>query len=317
MRTGPRTASVSWPPGATVALVLACILWAASSIAAKVALGDGSAAANGTMGPFTLAAVRFGVGGAVLYAFLRIRGHWMPVRPEDRGRFLLLGGLGIGLTYMVFYGGMRFTTATETTLLVAAEPVLIALLARMILRERLTPLQGSGLAVGVAGVYLIVVRGLVPRAEGTVLANAVVAVSLVFESYSSIVGKRLTSTYPGLVVAATGMLLGAAMLAPFAVHEALSRGMSTLGAAQWSAVAYLTLVCSCLCYGVWYSLLRRYPVSKMAAFLFIQPLLGPVYGYVLLGETMTMWTVAGAVLVVAGVWMVAAPSAARRGAARA
>ncbi len=288
-------------------LGLACVLWAGSSIAAKVALGSGSGPSEAKLGPFTLAAVRFGVAGMLLYLFIILRGEWRPVAPSDRRGFLLLGTFGIAMTYAVFYGGMRYTTATETTLLVAAEPVLIAAIARAVLNERLHVTQTAGLLAGFAGVYLIVVRGWMPRIEGSVLANGVVTGALVFEAYSSVVGKRLTSRYPGLMVACLGMLLGAAVLSPFAIAECVTRHAGAPGPREWLAVAYLTIVCSAVCYGIWYSLLRRYPVSSMAAFLFIQPLMGPVFGYIFLNEVLGLWSIAGAVLVMLGVWLVVRP----------
>jgi len=69
-------------------------------------------------------------------------------------------------------------------------------------------------------------------------------------------------------------------------------------------VGYLTLICSALCYGVWYALLSRHTVSSMAAFLFIQPLMGPVLSYVLLKETLGGWSILGGLLVILGVALV-------------
>jgi drug/metabolite transporter (DMT)-like permease len=288
------------------ALVLACVLWAGSAIAAKVAMGDGANVSPAKMGPLLLACVRFGVAGGLLAAYLGLRRELEPIRKGDGWRFVALGALGIALTYAVFYGGMRFTTATETTFLVAAEPILIALLARAFLAEALQPRQAAGLTVGLAGVYIIVFRGLVPHAEGSVWANAVVTAALVFEALSSVLGKDLVRRYAGLVIASYGMLIGSAFLAPAAVWETLHRPPWRPGAAELVSVAYLTLLCSCLCYGIWYSLLKKHTVSSMAAFLFIQPLLGPVYGALILGEHVSLWTLTGAAATVAGVWMVAA-----------
>ena len=286
--------------------MLACALWAGSSVAAKVALSSSSTIPPGKVGPFLLAAVRFGLAGALLFAFCRWRGYWRPIPSRDRRAFVALGTFGIAFTYGVFYGGIRFTTATETTLLVAAEPVLIALLARAVLGERMRATQISGMLVGLAGVYLIVMRGLTPTLQGTAVANAVVTGALVFEALSSVIGKRLTQSYPGLQVAALGMLIGAAVLLPFAVHETIAHHVGLPGPVEVLAIVYLTLVCSALCYGIWYLLLPRFSLSSMAAFLFIQPVLGPVYGYLLLGERMGIWTILGGGLVMLGVWLVAA-----------
>ena len=303
--TEPNAHGEPWRPGAVAALTLACVLWAGSAIAAKIALGDGSDSDPSKIGPLQLAFVRFAVAGLLLLVYLRSRGALTAVSKPDRRRLVALGAFGIAATYAVFYGGMRYTSATETTFLVAAEPILIALLARLLLGERLARLQGIGMAAGLAGVYVIVFRGVVPSIEGTVAANAVVTLALVFESYASIIGKDLAKRYDGLTVAAYGMLIGSACLLPLAAWETWVRASWRPGWQELAAIAYLTVLCSALAYGIWYSLLRAHSVSSMAGFLYIQPVLGPVIAYLMLGERMSVWTFAGAAATLIGVWLIA------------
>lgn len=293
------------PLGAALLLAFINILWAASAIAAKIALGDMGGQTAGKVGPYTLAFTRFGAAALLLYLFLRLRGHAIAIRRADLRSFALLGALGIAATYGIFYGGMRFTTATEASLIIAAEPILIALTARLLLGERLRRIQSIGLAVGFAGVYLIIVQGLVPTLSASVLANAVIAFALCFESLASVIGKRLSGLYPGLVVITVGMGVGAAALLPFAAVELARRPPGVPGVPEAASIGFLTVVCSFLCYGVWFSLLARYNVSAMAGFLFIQPMMGPLYGYLFLGERLHPWTAVGAALVLSGVWLVA------------
>lgn len=301
-----------WRVRSVAALSLACVLWAGSAIAAKVALGDGSDESPAKIGPLLLACVRFAGAGLLLMLYLRARHALVPVERSDRRRLVALGAFGIAATYAVFYGGMRYTSATETTFLVAAEPILIALLARVLLRERLSRLQGLGMAAGLAGVYVIVFRGIVPTFEGTVAANTVVTLALVFESYASILGKDLVRRYDGLSVAAYGMVIGSVCLLPLAIWEASMRVAWRPGWPEIAAVVYLTVLCSALAYGIWYSLLRRHSVSSMAGFLYIQPVLGPVFAYLLLGERMSVWTFVGAAATLAGVSLIALPERKRR-----
>ena len=294
-----------WSIKSAIALSLACAVWAGSAIAAKVVIGHGSHPPVDKLGPVSLACIRFGVAGLLLLVYLRMTGRLQTLDRSDRRRMTLLGCTGIGVTYAVFYGGMQYTTATETTFLVAAEPILIVVLARALLGERLLPAQAIGMVVGLCGVYVIVFGGVVPRLEGTAVANAIVTLALVFEAYASVIGKALTRRYPGLMVAAYGMLIGSLFLLPGAIFETYHRPAWKPGWPELIATAYLTLLCSCLCYGIWYSLLERHSVSSMSGFLFIQPVLGPIYGMALLGESLSVATAAGAAITLAGVWMIA------------
>jgi len=220
---GSTRAAGEWTLSRTLVLGMICVFWAGSSVAAKIALGDGGAAGQGKIGPFTLASLRFGAAGLLLVLLLRTRHELVPIARDDLLRFVLLGALGIAITYAVMYGGLLYTTATETTLLFGAEPVLIALLARLVLGEHLRSAQSVGMMLGLIGVYLVVFRGLAPRFEGTIVANAIVSGSMLFEAYASVLGKRLTGRYPGLMVAAIEMLVGSVLLVPFAVRELATR----------------------------------------------------------------------------------------------
>lgn len=291
------------PLEASLLLVLANVLWAGLSLMGKNALT--------ALGPSTLAFLRFGPSALLLFVVARVRGEVFDIRREDWGRFLVLGGLGIAVTYGVYYNGLAATTATESTLLIASEPILIALFARIMLGEQLRRIQVLGLGIGFLGVYLIIAQGAVFQLTTGVMANLLVILALCCECFASVVGKRLTGSYSWLVVLTVEFALGSALLLPHAALEVLRHPPSALGWAIWVNVAYVGLLCSFFCYGVWYWLLPRCPISTMAGFLFIQPMMGPVLGYLFRGERMLPWTVAGAVLVVVGVWLVAMVSSQR------
>jgi drug/metabolite transporter (DMT)-like permease len=310
----PRRPAAHVPLGVVAILILINVLWAASAAAAKIAMGGSAGQPPTGIGPFTLALFRFAPASALLWAMARVRGEQLSMRREDRLSFVLVGLTGITLAYAVFYTGVRLTTATETTLLIAGEPVLLTLMAWALLHERIGRRRQAGLALGFAGVYLVIVRGLVPAGGGNVLGNAVVALSLCFECYSGIIGKRLTQSYPGLMVGSIQMATGSALLVPFAAVELASHPHLHPTAAAIGGVVYLSVFCSAICYGAWYVVMERHPLSSMAPFLFIQPVMAPVFGYWLQGERLHLWTAIGAAFVMAGVWLVAAsaPGAARQ-----
>jgi drug/metabolite transporter (DMT)-like permease len=278
-------------------LVLINIFWAASSVIAKIALTS--------MGPSTLSFARSAPAGLLLYLLLRARGERIHIDRKDYLRFFFLGAFGLAATYSIFYSGMKGTSANEATLLIAAEPIVIALMARVVLGERLREVQVLGMAVGFAGLYVIIMRGLTPTFGGTALANAVITLALCFECYASVIGKQLSARYSGLTIVTVEMMVGAAVLLPLAAFEIVRGSYAPAGPAVWGSVAYLSLVCSFFCYGVWFWMLPRYNVSSMAGFLFIQPMLAPFINYLVGGERLGAWTVAGAGLVMTGVWLVA------------
>jgi len=173
------------------------------------------------------------------------------------------------------------------------------------LGERLRQIQQVGLVIGFAGVYLIIAQGLLFRILTGVIANATIVAALTFECCAAVVAKRLTDRYRWVVVLTLEFGVGALLLLPGAAWE-LSRATSApIHWAVWANVAYVSLLCSFFCYGVWYWLLPKHPISAMAGFLFIQPMMGPVLAWVFRHEKMGPWTLLGALLVVVGVGLVA------------
>jgi len=270
-------------PAAALALAGINLLWGGSLVAAKYALT--------AFGPFTLTAMRFFPASLLLLAAARAGGHRLTVRRADWPALFLLGSVSIALTYGVFYIGADRTSATDASLLFACEPILIALFAGLFLRERLTLRQWNGLLLGVLGIWLI---------AGQALGNRIALLALCFETAASVLAKRLASAYPGLVIVSWQMLIGSSLLLPVAGWE-LAHRSATL---SWQALGgwlYLSLLCSALCYGIWYHFLTRFPVSAMGVFILLQPVVGPLYGRLFLGESLRPGSALGGALVLLGI----------------
>ncbi len=278
------------------------LLWAGSSLAAKVALVS--------IPPMTLAFARFALAGLLMYSVALWRGVDLRVARRDWGAFWAMGILGLALTYLLQYVGLSLTTVSNAALLHATETVFLSILAFIFLREAMPRVKVAGIIVGLFGVYLIIANGWrLPPFSGATEGNLLIAVALAFEAGSSIVGKGLVARYPILSVVTYQMLSGAVALAPFCVFELLRQSaqghLMTLppAPALWS-LAYLILPCTVLGYLVWFTVLDKHQASEMSVFLFVQPVAGAFLGAFFLRDRVTPFTVFGAVLVLLAVGLV-------------
>ena len=73
------------------------------------------------------------------------------------------------------------------------------------------------------------------------------------------------------------------------------------GSVVWLAVLYLGLIMTALGYGIWYSLVRKHPISLIAPFLLLLPVFSIAGGVMFLGETLTIRVLIGGAVVIAGV----------------
>jgi drug/metabolite transporter (DMT)-like permease len=283
------------------------LLWAGSSLAAKVALGSPG---HPGIPPMTLAFVRFALAALLMYGIAVVRKVDLRVARRDWGAFWSMGVLGLALTYLLAYQGLRLTTASNFALLHATETVFLSVLAFWFLHESLSKVKLIGIGVGLVGVYLIVANGLVVHTiSHSLQGNLLIALALAFEASSSIVGKNLVARYPPLSVVTYQMLSGAIALAPFCAYELTRQTLAGPSlalpppAALWSLL-YLIVPCTVLGYLIWFTILDKCKASEMSIFLFIQPVAGAGLGAYFLGDKITVFTLIGAVLVLLAVGLV-------------
>lgn len=274
------------------------LLWAGSSLAAKIALVS--------IPPMTLAFARFSLAALLMYGVALALKVDLRVARRDWAAFWGMGILGLALTYLLSYLGLARTTASHYALLHATETVFLSALAFFFLREAMPKARIAGIALGLLGVYLIVANGLaLPPLSKSVEGNLLIALALAFEASSSILGKGLVTRYSALSVVTYQMLSGAIALAPFSVWEMVQHGHTPHPSmpALWSLL-YLIVPCTVLGYVIWFTVLDQRSPGEMSVFLFIQPVAGAFLGAHFLGDKITSFTLVGAALVLTAVFLV-------------
>ena len=258
----------------------------------------------------TLAFTRFSLAAVLMYAVAKALKVNLAVSRRDWGRFWAMGIVGLACTYLLSYAGLSRTSVADASLLIATEPVFLAILAFAILREAMPATKLGGIAAGLAGVCLIVNDGFVPRPfSGMVAGDLLITLGLVFEAGSSILGKGLVSRYPAVSVMTYQMTSGAIALAPFAVWELLrptaaSPAVTLTHLPVLLSLLYLVLPCTVLAYTAWFTILDKQDAGSMSVFLFLQPLIGTALGALFAHDRITRFMIVGAMLVLTGIGLI-------------
>ena len=282
-----------------VAAFGAVALWGVSFVATKAALDE--------LTPVTLVFTRFGLGTGLLLGLVALRGGAV-IPPRDAWPPLaLMGFVGIFVHQMLQAHGLTLTTAVHTGWLIGLIPIWSALLARMLLGEAFGGMKSAGLVVGFLGAALVVTRGSIsadvlglPTTRGDVL---ILASTLNWAVYT-VLGHATIRSLGALRATAGTMLFGWLLLAPFFLAGAGWTEYASASATTWIAVAFLGLACSGVAYVLWYEAIRGLETSKVASFLYLEPLVTVVAAFFLLGETLTLSTAAGGLFVLVGVALV-------------
>lgn len=265
--------------GVVAALLVVYLVWGSTYLAIRIAIE--------TLPGFTMAAVRFLVAGAILYLWGRRTGGAAPTRAEwlrlaGIGALLLLGGNG-----GVVWAEHRIGSGVAA-LLVAIEPVWVALLAPMVIGAKRSGLvTAAGLALGVGGVAALVLRR---AGDEATRADPAGAVAVVIASLCWALGS-LWSVRGGLPASRTvsvggQMLAGGAFLA---AAGAVTGEWSTIepggfSARSITALLYLVTFGSIAAFSAYTYLLQKTPPLVASTYAFVNPLVAVVLGWLFADE---------------------------------
>jgi drug/metabolite transporter (DMT)-like permease len=281
--------------------------------------------------PLLLAGMRYLAAGLLLYpaglrASRRSAGTDEQRGVGERGRGPRLGlqawlaGAVIGILLLVVGNGG--VSVAETALssglaavLVATVPLWMIIFARLIGHEAVTVPSAAGLAIGLAGVAILVDGGGASGGLGSILLVLFASASW---GLGSVLSHRLALPANALVAAAIEMIAGGVVLlaAAAGTGELASVQWSAVPAGSWVALAYLIGPGSILAFSAYGYALSRLPVSTVSTYAYVNPVVAVLAGVLVLGEHLSWRETAGAALVVGAVVIVmSGPRLRRRSAA--
>ena len=274
-------------------LILFNVFWAATLSASK--------ALEPHLGPGGVVTLRFGGAGLGMLLLW----PWLPGAAPRGWDFAKAGVMGC-ITFVLGQRLQVFATqagsAGNSSVLMAAEPVLTAVAASLFLREHVPARRWIGFALGALGVLLLCG---IWRADfkWASLATSVIFISSFFcEAAYSIIGKPLIER-AGLLKVMT-----VALAAGLVVNLAID-GPSTLAAARtlppkaWLIVAYLAVICTMIGYALWFVVIRETDVNVAVMTILAQPVAGVPIAVVWLGEPVHWGMLWGSLAIVAGLFV--------------
>ena len=245
--------------------------------------------------PILLMALRFAVTALVLVWFVR-----MP-RGQMAALFLI-ALISAALQYSLTFTGLKGLDAGVAALIVQLEVPFLVLVGAVFLKEKTGWRKWAGIALAFFGVYQIAGEPRISAALASVLL--VVAGAFVWAVGQAMI--RRLRDIDGLTVTAWVAVMAAPQLlaVSLVVETGHWQAIQSAGWVVWATVLYLGLVMTALGYGLWYTLIRRNPVSRVAPFLLLLPVFAVLGGAVFLGEVMSAGTMLGGALVIAGVGII-------------
>jgi drug/metabolite transporter (DMT)-like permease len=285
------------------ALAAVYLIWGSTYLAIRVMVRD--------IPPLLGAAVRYLIAGGLLLAVLAARDGARWARPRARririGRRSLWSAALVGL--LLPAGGNGIVTLAEkhvpsglAALLVASVPLWVIVLRRGVARERIGRATLAGVGVGFCGAAVLLLPG--SRPAGTSIAGMVlILIAAASWACGSFAAPRLRLPSDPLLSVGWQMLWGGAVLlvAGVAAGELGQVHVAHTALDSWLAIAYLITAGSIVAYTAYAWLLQHAPISQVATYAYVNPLVAVVLGWAILGESLATATAIGAALIVVSV----------------
>lgn len=280
-------------------LIGAMFMWGGTWIAGRIIAQEVAA-------PLAVASLRFVLAGLVVAAFALGSGRRLPLPATAKawGVIAALAFTGVFLYGLCFFYGLQLVAAGRGALVVALNPVMVALLAWLFGQERMNPRKGLGIAVALLGCLTVIgngdplalLQGEVGLGEWLILGCA-----LSWASYTFI-GRRVAQSLPALAVTLYASLLGALFLGLAALFEGAIEP-ATWSLRVWAAMAFLAIFGTAMAYTWFTAAVHQIGVARASVFINLVPVFAVLQAAVLLDERLGLPVLVGGLLVIAGVWL--------------
>jgi len=281
-----------------VKLLLMAVFWGGTFIAGKIAAQR--------VGPYSAAFLRFAIASIFLsLTALKQEGRFPTLQRHQLFPVFLLGMTGVFAYNVFFFKGLKLIEAGRAAIIIANNPIFIALFSALLFRERLTRLRLAGILVSISGAVLVITRGdwhMIGSGAvgwGELFILCCVASWVTF----SLLGKVLLSELSPLASVLYAALCGTLCLALPAWREGILTDWPTYLAADWLSLFYLGFFGTVLGFVWYYQGIQRIGAMKAGVFINFVPISAIIFSFFILQEPLTLSLLFGAAMVLSGVYL--------------
>ena len=246
--------------------------------------------------PILLMAFRFSLTALVLVWFVKPPLGMMT-------KIFWIAVISATLQYSLTFTGLYGLDASTAVIIVQLEAPFLAILATVMLKDRLGARRTTGMILAFLGVVLTAGE---PETESEIFPIFLVAGGAFVWSVGQIMVKNLGGQVGGFTLIAWVAVFAAPqlMISSWMFEDGQIEAIKNAGWIGWGTVAYMGLVMTALGYAVWYHLLGKYQVNQVMPFLLLVPVSSIIGSILILGESLNLRELIGSAIVIIGVWII-------------
>lgn len=288
-----------------IMMVFSSLLSAGAFIAGKLAIVQ--------FPPFTLTFFRFFIAAVTVFWLLR---YWYPDRWRLEKReivpLIILGLIGIFGYHALFFSCLKYTTAINSSLIAAVNPMLTAVIAAIFLSERLTPLRIFGIALSFFGVVCTITDGkwevitsMTFNAGDLLMLGAVICWAVY-----GVLNRRVMDKYdiPPIKLNFYVFIVGCLISIPFSLWEQPGSLLRHTTFGGWMSIFYMAICSSVMAYVFFSTAVKAIGAPRTAIFINLIPVFTIILSVVFLGEAFGWIKLASTALIILGVYLTTKPT---------
>ncbi|MBA7615319.1 hypothetical protein ES703_22597 [subsurface metagenome] len=284
--------------GATdIFMLLAVLCWAINFSFIKIALREFS--------PQAFNGIRLLFASLILIIALFVKGEGFSLAKSDILKILFLGIIGNTAFQLLFIHGLNWTTASNTSVIMAMTPVFVALLSVLLKQEKIQWAGWLGIVISFIGFYFIITKqvGTFQFSWKELRGDLMILIGNLFWAIHTVFSKPFLEKISPLKWTSITLAAGTVFYLPFAASEIVRIQWSEISFQAWAALIFSGLFAIAICYVIWYASVRRIGNSKTAIYGYLTPIFTILFAYLFIAERITLLQIGGALIIFAGVYL--------------
>jgi drug/metabolite transporter (DMT)-like permease len=274
-------------------MLLVCVIWGVNFSVMKLAIVE--------IPPLPFTAVRFTLASVLLWLVLRVAEGPAPLAPAAMRRLVVLGVVGNTLYQLAFILGLAHTTATNSALIVATVPTVVAVIAGAKGLERVTGRMWAGIVLGTLGVVLVIAASGIEFSVNTLYGDLLTVLAVLCWAGYTVGLRRLPAEVSPLRVTTITSIAGTPGLVLAGLPGIGRLDWTAIPATAWAGLAYATLLSLVVAYILWNRSVQTVGGTRTAIYMCLTPLVAAVAAWAMLGEHARPSQAVGAILIIGGV----------------
>lgn len=283
-------------------LFLTAVFWGGTFIAGRVVARE--------VGPYSTAFFRFVIASLfLLFLTRRENGRFPALKKAQIVPILLLGATGVFVYNVFFFKGLKLIDAGRASLIIANNPVVIAVFAAYLFRERLGVMKTAGIILSVCGAIVVISKG----NPADILHGALgwgdffIFLCVLCWAAFSLIGKAAMDGLSPLVATTYSCVVGTVALFIPACAEGMMTSFVHYSGRAWFSIFYLGFFGTVLGFVWYYEGIDTIGATKASQFINFVPISAVLLAFFILGEPITMSLAAGTAFVCLGVYLTNKP----------